>query len=314
MPLVGVGTAPLQAMTTINTCADAAVVSRRVSSGVANASRCVCVCVCCVFECGIERIRSYTPIERESKRTPAWLSVHDWPGGRVWRFVLFPGGVVCVSLHGFAVNCPQLEQRFHTHVTHILLNEMQQTALRPPCTPTPTIAVPNPIPTDGCTLATCRCDLLGPTANATDAFSVCCACQSQVWYCSDECREVHRAEGGCGGHTTQREALQAATSAKGASLGPAAVEMHSGSVETASTTRVTAEGHDAVVDASGAAAERVPQEGEVTGNIADEPSISPVHTLPPDVLAIVFGFVDGKTLLLSVHSVCRSWRGVMAMM
>jgi hypothetical protein len=56
---------------------------------------------------------------------------------------------------------------------------------------------------------------------------------------------VHRAEGGCGGHTTQREALQAATSAKGASLGPAAVEMHSGSVETASTTRVTAEGHDA---------------------------------------------------------------------
>jgi hypothetical protein len=69
-----------------------------------------------------------------------------------------------------------------------------------------------------------------------------------------------------------------------------------------------------VVDGSGAAAERVPQEGEVTGRAADEPPTSLVHTLPPDVLAIVFGFVDGKTLLLSVHAVCRSWRGVMAMM
>jgi hypothetical protein len=90
--------------------------------------------------------------------------------------------------------------------------------------------------------------------------------------------------------------------------------MHSGSVETASTTRVTAEGHDAVVDGSGAAAERVPPEGEVMGRAADEPPTSPVHMLPSDVLAIVFGFVDAKTLLLSVHGVCRSWRGVMSMM
>jgi hypothetical protein len=124
---------------------------------------------------------------------------------------------------------------------------------------------------------------------------------------------VHWAEGGCGGHTTQCEALQVAT-AKGASLGPAAVEMHSGSVETASTTRVTAAGLGAVVGASGAGAERVPPEGEVTGRAADEPPTSPVHMLPPDVLAIVFGFVDAKTLLLSVHAVCRSWRGVMPMM
>jgi hypothetical protein len=126
---------------------------------------------------------------------------------------------------------------------------------------------------------------------------------------------VHWAEGGGGGgHKTQCEALQAATSAKGASLGPAAVEMHSGSVDTPSTTRVAAAGLGALVDASGAAAERVPQEGEVTGRTADEPPTSPVHTLPPDVLAIVFGFVDAKTLLLSVHGVCRSWRGVMSMM
>lgn len=90
--------------------------------------------------------------------------------------------------------------------------------------------------------------------------------------------------------------------------------MHSGSVDTPSTTRIAAAGHEAVVHGSGAAAERVPQEGEVTGRTADEPSISPVHTLPPDVLAIVFGFVDAETLLLSVHSVCRSWRGVMAVM
>jgi hypothetical protein len=68
-----------------------------------------------------------------------------------------------------------------------------------------------------------------------------------------------------------------------------------------------------MIDVSGAGAERVPQEGEVTRR-TDKPPTSPVHTLPPDVLAIVFGFVDAKTLLLSVHGVCRSWREVMAMM
>jgi hypothetical protein len=130
---------------------------------------------------------------------------------------------------------------------------------------------------------------------------------------------VHWAEGGGGGHKTQCEALQGATSAKGASLDPAAVETHSGSVDAPCTTRVTAAGLGAVVDASGTAAERVPQEGEVSsrtrfGRTADKPPTSPVHTLPPDVLAIVFGFVDAKTLLLSVHGVCRSWRGVMSMM
>jgi hypothetical protein len=70
MPLVGVGTAQLQAMTTSTTCAPAAVVGRRVSSGAVNASR--CVCAVCVFKCGIERIAL---IERESKRAAAWLSV-----------------------------------------------------------------------------------------------------------------------------------------------------------------------------------------------------------------------------------------------
>jgi len=58
----------------------------------------------------------------------------------------------------------------------------------------------------------------------------------------------------------------------------------------------------------------VPREEEVTSRMADEPPTPPVYTLPPDVLAIVFGFVDVKTLLLSVHAVCRSWRRVMAMM
>ena len=52
----------------------------------------------------------------------------------------------------------------------------------------------------------------------------------------------------------------------------------------------------------------------MTSRMADEPPTPPVYTLPPDVLAIVFGFVDVKTLLLSVHAVCRSWRGMMAMM
>jgi hypothetical protein len=60
--------------------------------------------------------------------------------------------------------------------------------------------------------------------------------------------------------------------------------------------------------------ERVPQGGEVTRRTADKAPTSPVHTLPPDVLAIVFGFVDVKTLLLSVHRVCRSWRVAMAIM
>jgi hypothetical protein len=39
-----------------------------------------------------------------------------------------------------------------------------------------------------------------------------------------------------------------------------------------------------------------------------------VHTLPADVLVIIFAFVDVKTLLLSVHAVCRSWREAMSAM
>jgi hypothetical protein len=123
---------------------------------------------------------------------------------------------------------------------------------------------------------------------------------------------VHWAEGG-GGHKTQCEALQAAT-ARCDSLGSAAVELHSGSAGAPSTPCIAAAGHDAAVEASGAAAGRVPREEEVTSRMADEPPTPPVYTLPPDVLAIVFGFVDVKTLLLSVHAVCRSWRGVTAMM
>jgi hypothetical protein len=108
-----------------------------------------------------------------------------------------------------------------------------------------------------------------------------------------------------GGHKTQCEALQAA-------LGHVAVEKQSGSVGTPGSTRVTAAGVCAVVDASGAAAGHVP-EGIVADRTAHKPTHA-VHTLPSEVLAIVFGFVDVKTLLLSVHAVCRSWKEAMSMM
>jgi hypothetical protein len=99
---------------------------------------------------------------------------------------------------------------------------MKCVGLRPPPPPHPSRFPPPFQPTD----AHChRGDAISldqpPTPLTLVCLFVCCACQSQVWYCSDECREAHCAEGGGGGHKTQCEALQAATSAKGASLGPA---------------------------------------------------------------------------------------------
>jgi hypothetical protein len=33
-----------------------------------------------------------------------------------------------------------------------------------------------------------------------------------------------------------------------------------------------------------------------------------IHTLPEEMLLVVFAWVDTETLLRAVHAVCRSWR------
>jgi hypothetical protein len=114
MPLAGVGMATLQMTTTNITCAPAAVVGRRASSGAANANRCV--------RAGRETTSKVRKVHTYVKdRVLASGCNHHVFAARVWcewRFVLFPSVVTCLSIPRVAVYCPR-RLRFHTCARHI---------------------------------------------------------------------------------------------------------------------------------------------------------------------------------------------------
>lgn len=48
--------------------------------------------------------------------------------------------------------------------------------------------------------------------------------------------------------------------------------------------------------------------------LSGDEDAAPVSMLTPDVLTLIFGWVDTKTLLLAVPSVCRGWAEAMGRM